>query len=65
MGSSDVSEQIVVWDTVSNKLFKRIEINKEVTVGNSFLQDFALDTKSNQIYIADTSFGNSQHYTVE
>ncbi|WP_096086387.1 L-dopachrome tautomerase-related protein [Agaribacterium haliotis] len=58
MGSPEASAQIVAWDTINNKLFKRVEISKNVTVGNSFLQDFALDTKRNQIYIADTSLGN-------
>lgn len=58
MGGSEAPAQIVAWDTVNNKLFKHIEISKDVTVGNSFLQDFALDTKRNQMYIADTSLGN-------
>lgn len=58
MGSADAPAQIVAWDTVNNTLFKRIEISKDVTVGNSFLQDFALDTKRNQMYIADTTLGN-------
>ncbi|MFA0539081.1 L-dopachrome tautomerase-related protein [Vibrio sp. 10N.222.54.E8] len=58
MGSADAPTQIVAWDTTNDKLFKRIEISKDVQVGNSFLQDFALDTKRNQMYIADTSLGN-------
>ena len=58
MGSENSPAQIVAWDTINDKLFKRIEIGKDVQVGNSFLQDFALDTERNQMYIADTSLGN-------
>lgn len=58
MGSADAPAQIVAWDTINDKLFKRIEISKDVTVGNSFLQDFAIDVKRDQIYIADTTLGN-------
>ncbi|GDY25096.1 periplasmic protein [Agarivorans sp. Toyoura001] len=58
MGSADAPAQIVAWDSVNNTLFKRIEISKDVMVGNSFLQDFALDTLRQQMYIADTSLGN-------
>ncbi|MDO6762367.1 L-dopachrome tautomerase-related protein [Agarivorans sp. 1_MG-2023] len=58
MGSADAPAQIVAWDSVNNTLFKRIEISKDVMVGNSFLQDFALDTQRQQMYIADTSLGN-------
>ncbi|MFS1435613.1 L-dopachrome tautomerase-related protein [Vibrio lentus] len=57
MGRETLPSQIVAWDTVNDKLFKRIEIGKDVQVGNSFLQDFALDTLRNQMYIADTSLG--------
>lgn len=59
MGSAKSPAQIVAWDSVNNKLFKRIEISKDVAVANSFYQDFALDTKRNLMYIADTSFGGS------
>ncbi|PSW16216.1 hypothetical protein C9J01_04235 [Photobacterium rosenbergii] len=58
MGSENAPAQIVAWDSVNNRLFKQIEISKEVMVANSFLQDFALDTKRNLMYIADTSLGN-------
>ncbi|UAL41566.1 hypothetical protein K8B83_11640 [Shewanella inventionis] len=58
MGSADAAAQIVAWDTVNNKLFKRIEISKNAMVANSFLQDFVIDTQRQQIYIADTSLGN-------
>lgn len=58
MGSANTPTQIVAWDTVNNKLFKQIEISKTVQVENSFLQDFAIDTQRNQMYIADTTLGN-------
>lgn len=58
MGSANAPAQIVAWDSVNNHLVKRIEIEKSATVGNSFLQDFALDTKRNKMYIADTTLGN-------
>ncbi|MDG3088567.1 L-dopachrome tautomerase-related protein [Vibrio hannami] len=58
MGSQTTPAQIVAWDSVNNKLVKAIEIDKSVTVANSFLQDFALDTKRNMMYIADTTLGN-------
>lgn len=58
MGSENAPAQIVAWDSVNNRLFKQIEISKEVMVANSFMQDFALDTKRNLMYIADTSLGN-------
>ena len=59
MGSASAPAQIVAWDSINNKLFKRIEISKDVAVANSFYQDFALDTKRNLMYIADTSFGGT------
>ena len=58
MGSKNSPAQIVAWDTLNNRLFKRIEIDSDATVDNSFLQDFVIDTKRNKIYIADTSLGN-------
>ncbi|MDP5254722.1 MULTISPECIES: L-dopachrome tautomerase-related protein [unclassified Vibrio] len=58
MGSANHPAQIIAWDTLNDRLYKRIEINKEAMASNSFLQDFALDTKRNLMYIADTSLGN-------
>jgi len=58
MGSQTSPAQIVAWDSVNNKLVKNIKVDKSVMVGNSFLQDFALDTKRNMMYIADTTLGN-------
>ncbi|MFT5698268.1 MAG: hypothetical protein ACI8ZB_001122 [Desulforhopalus sp.] len=58
MGSETAPAQIVSWDSVNNHLVKNIEIEKSAIVANSFLQDFALDTKRNKMYIADTTLGN-------
>ncbi|CZF79412.1 Major royal jelly protein [Grimontia celer] len=58
MGSQTTPAQIVAWDSVNHSLVKTIEIDKSALVGNSFLQDFALDTKRNKMYIADTTLGN-------
>lgn len=58
MGGEGAPAQIIAWDSVNEKLHKRLEISADVMVANSFLQDFALDTKRNQMYIADTSLGN-------
>ena len=58
MGSETAPAQIVAWDSVKNHLVKTIEIDKKAIVANSFLQDFALDTKRNMMYIADTTLGN-------
>lgn len=58
MGSDKAPAQVLAWDSVNNLLVKNIEIEKSATVGNSFLQDFALDTKRNKMYIADTTLGN-------
>ncbi|MGR5165737.1 L-dopachrome tautomerase-related protein [Vibrio astriarenae] len=58
MGSAETPTQIIAWDSVNDKLFKQIEISKDVQAANSFLQDFAIDTERNQMYIADTSLGN-------
>lgn len=58
MGSEKAPAQVVAWDSINNRLVKRIEIEKSATVGNSFLQDFALDIKRNKMYIADTTLGN-------
>ncbi len=56
MGSASSPAQFVAWDTVSNKLHKRIELPQDVIVATSFLQDFALDEQRGRIYIADMTF---------
>ncbi|GAL15911.1 hypothetical protein JCM19233_6933 [Vibrio astriarenae] len=58
MGGENAPAQVVAWDTVNDTLFKQIEIDSEALVSNSFAQDFALDTKRNKMYIADTTLGN-------
>lgn len=58
MGSATSQAKLVAWDSNNNQLHKIIPIDKSATVDNSFLQDFAIDEKRNQIYIADTTLGN-------
>lgn len=58
MGSATSQAKLVGWDSVNNRLHKIIPIDKSATVDNSFLQDFAIDEKREQIYIADTTLGN-------
>ena len=56
MGSKTAPAQLVAWDSVANKLHKVIAIPTDVIRPISFLQDFALDEKRGQIYIADMTF---------
>lgn len=58
MGSETAPAQVVAWDSVNDLIVKKIEISSSSMVANSFLQDFALDTKRNKMYIADTTLGN-------
>lgn len=58
MGGENAPAQVVAWDTINDTLFKQIEVDSEALVSNSFAQDFALDTKRNKMYIADTTLGN-------
>ncbi|MEM8867128.1 MAG: L-dopachrome tautomerase-related protein [Verrucomicrobiota bacterium] len=57
MGSADSSPKLFAWDTVNDRVFKVIYLPKEALVENSFVQDFALDEKRGQAYIADMSRG--------
>lgn len=58
MGSATTQPKLVGWDSISDSLHKIVTIDKNALVGNSFLQDFAIDTERNKIYIADTTLGN-------
>ena len=58
MGSEQSPPQILAWDSSSNALRKQWLITANALASNSFLQDFVIDTRHNQIYIADTSLGN-------
>ena len=58
MGSKDVSPKLVGWDTKRNALKTVHTIPREVSVPNSFHQDFAIDEKRKRAYIADMSRGN-------
>ena len=58
MGSATAPAQLVIWDSIDDKLVKVIQVEKSALVANSFIQDFALDSKRGKIYIADTTLGN-------
>jgi sugar lactone lactonase YvrE len=56
MGGADSAPKLVGWDTKADALHKIIDIPSDVVTPISFLQDFALDEKRGQIYIADMTF---------
>lgn len=58
MGAEDSPAQLVAWDSVRNALHTTIQIAPAAMVGNSFLQDFAIDEARRKIYIADMTLGN-------
>ena len=49
--------RLVAWDTQNERLQRVIYLAKPVISDNSFLNDFAIDTKNQAIYIADTGAG--------
>ena len=57
IGSAEQSAKLLAWDTVTDQLHKVIYLPQEALVANSFAQDFALDEKRGQAYIADMSRG--------
>jgi len=57
MGSAKQSAKLLAWDTATDQLHQVIYLPKEVLAANSFVQDFALDQKRGQAYIADMSRG--------
>ncbi|KFA94931.1 L-dopachrome tautomerase-related protein [Vibrio sp. ER1A] len=58
MGDDQHPTQLVAWDTIANKLSRKIVIPKTSLESNSFAQDFVIDEKRGKIYIADMSLGN-------
>jgi len=50
--------RLVGWNTNKEKLHKVIYLAKPIIKENSFLNDLAIDTKHNVIYIADTGVGS-------
>lgn len=57
MGSAAVSPKLVGWNTKENRLKAIHVISREVSVANSFHQDFAVDEERNKVFIADMSRG--------
>jgi sugar lactone lactonase YvrE len=54
---SSVSPKLVGWDTKADKLHKVIELPEPVSHKDSFVNDFAIDTKHNHIFISDPAGG--------
>jgi len=48
-----VTPKLVGWDTKADKLHKLIELPKPISHKDSFVNDFAVDTKHNHIFISD------------
>lgn len=57
MGSAEVSPKLVGWDTKTHQLKAMHVIPREVSVANSFHQDFCIDEKRQVAFIADMSRG--------
>ena len=57
MGNNTISPKLVGWNTKENRLKAVHVIPREVSVTNSFHQDFAVDEKRNKAFIADMSRG--------
>lgn len=58
MGAKDVAAKLVAWDSVNELIHKIIIIDPKALVGNSFLQDLAIDEANGKIYISDMTLGN-------
>ncbi len=54
---SGVTPKLVGWDTKVDKLHKVIELPEPVSHKDSFVNDFAVDTKHNHIFISDPAGG--------
>jgi sugar lactone lactonase YvrE len=54
---SGITPKLVGWDTKADKLHKVIELPEPVSHKDSFVNDFAVDTKHNHIFISDPASG--------
>jgi sugar lactone lactonase YvrE len=54
---SGITPKLVGWDTKADKLHKVIELPEPVSHKDSFVNDFAVDTKHNHIFISDPAGG--------
>jgi sugar lactone lactonase YvrE len=57
LGSAKSPARLVAWDTRSETLVKTISLADSVT-SRSFVQDLAIDTQRNMVYIADCGLGD-------
>ena len=57
MGSEATSPKLLGWDTENNRLKAVHYLPNEVSVSNSFHQDFAIDERRRKAFIADMSRG--------
>ena len=57
MGSENTSPKLLGWDTQNNRLKAVHYLPNEVSVANSFHQDFAIDERRRKAFIADMSRG--------
>lgn len=58
MGSDISGPRLLGWNSETNTPHADLQIDKSALTANSFLQDFAIDEKRGQIYIADMTLGN-------
>lgn len=58
MGNENASPKLLGWNTKNNRLKAVHYLPNEVSVANSFHQDFAIDEKRRKAFIADMSRGN-------
>ena len=56
---SGVTPKLVGWDTKANKLHQVIMLPSPITPKDAFVNDFAIDTRHNQIFISDPAGGTN------
>ncbi len=56
---SGVTPKLVGWDTKSNKLHQVINLPSPITPKDTFVNDFAVDTQRNHIFISDPAGGDN------
>jgi sugar lactone lactonase YvrE len=54
---STVTPKLVGWDIKTNKLHQEIKLPVPISAKDSFVNDFAVDTKHNHIFISDPAGG--------
>lgn len=56
---SDVTPKLVGWDTRSNKLHQVVYLPTQVAPKDAFVNDFAIDSKHQHIFISDPAGGDN------